>query len=458
MEVIQILRKLGYNTSITEEYQKLIQTWMLGFKGEIKGFHKYKEYNGEEEVNRERKTLGMFKQSAEDWADTIFNDSVDINIADEEEYQVVDTILKRNGFRSQYPEFIELSFALGTGANVEFKDSLGEAKVDFVSAEKVFPLEIDNKEIVGCAFVSMYSDTVVYLNIHERQRDNTYIIYNLFLEEEGTNLKEVYVEGVEEMVARPIKTFQIVKPAIVNNLSPSQAMGISIYANAYDEAKSVDTSFDSLDVEIDNGKKKMYVKTSAMNFNIDKDGEQVPIFDKNQSVYYVMPEEDNATGSNKLIEESNGELRVDPIVNALQTQLNLFSRKVGFGDGYYTFKDGTVYTNTTQVISSNSKMYKTLRKHEKKVESALIGMVKALYYLETGKELISDVTVDFDDSIIEDTAEIKRQALIEYNADLIDKIEYYMITRKLTEKQAIKLAKEMEKRTPTSDEDPPPED
>ena len=56
-----------------------------------------------------------------------------------------------------------------------------------------------------------------------------------------------------------------------------------------------------------------------------------------------------------------------------------------------------------------------------------------------------EITVNFDDSIIEDTAEIKRQATSDFNLDLISKQEYYRQVYKLNDKQANEFAKQMAK-------------
>ena len=88
-------------------------------------------------------------------------------------------------------------------------------------------------------------------------------------------------------------------------------------------------------------------------------------------------------------------------------------------------------------------------------------MVKGLLYVEatfggdTKLKLDADITVNFDDSIIEDTAEQKRQAMLEYNAGLIDAIEYYMAVYKMTEDQAIEWRDKMLERALPVEEEPP---
>ena len=45
-------------------------------------------------------------------------------------------------------------------------------------------------------------------------------------------------------------------------------------------------------------------------------------------------------------------------------------------------------------------------------------------------------------------AEVKRQALIEYNAGIIDKVEYMVRVYKMNEDEALKKIEEMETRKP----------
>lgn len=68
------------------------------------------------------------------------------------------------------------------------------------------------------------------------------------------------------------------------------------------------------------------------------------------------------------------------------------------------------------------------------------------YAYVDGTELPPDITftVDFDDSIIEDTAEKKRMALTDYNAELISAQEYYRQVYSLDDQQAQAFAKQMQ--------------
>ena len=79
-------------------------------------------------------------------------------------------------------------------------------------------------------------------------------------------------------------------------------------------------------------------------------------------------------------------------------------------------------------------------------------------YLRIGKEYEKDITIDFDDSIVEDSAEVKRQALLELNAGIIDNVQYYQDVYKMTKEQAIKFDAEIRNRKAATQPEEPLED
>ena len=86
----------------------------------------------------------------------------------------------------------------------------------------------------------------------------------------------------------------------------------------------------------------------------------------------------------------------------------MLSSKCGFGETYYRFNGGSVAT-ATQVISENSTMFRTIKKHEIILEQALTELCRILLHLgNTALGLSLDeavkISIDFDDSIIEDKA------------------------------------------------------
>ncbi|MDL2276375.1 hypothetical protein LJC02_01855 [Breznakia sp. OttesenSCG-928-G09] len=451
MDAVTALKKLGY--TVDDSTHKYIPLWEEMYKGNIEGFHKYSEWNGKKLVNKKRKTLGMPKKACEDWADNIFNDNVYITV-DDDYQETFDGCLKLTKFRKRFPYQIELSFGLGTGALVEFKDTQGNPVIDMIRADMIYPLEVENGEIVSCAFASEQDGKLLYLNIHKKLDNGNYLIENRYYKQEKKKLLPFKKSKVKESYISKVKMFQIIKPAIVNSMELNSSMGMSVYAKAEDEMKSTDIDYDSLDNEIEVGKKRQYVKVGGLGIQVTEDGETVPIFDNDQTTFYILPGEEGEEGT--VVQETQSDLRIQAITDALQTNLNLFGRKVGLGDDYYSFKDGSVYTNTSQVISSNSRFYKTLKKHEKMIQDVIVELVEALYYLQYDSFYLGDVTIDFDDSIVEDSEAIQRQALLEKNSGLIDNVQYYMDVYKLTEDQAIEFNKKIQERLREQTPEEPP--
>ena len=101
-------------------------------------------------------------------------------------------------------------------------------------------------------------------------------------------------------------------------------------------------------------------------------------------------------------------LRTQEHNTGIQDQLNLLSSKCGFGENHYRFDQGSVAT-ATQVISENSTMFRTIKKHEIILSQVLIELCRIILRLgntamNAGLNEDVEISIDFDDSIIEDKA------------------------------------------------------
>ena len=128
-----------------------------------------------------------------------------------------------------------------------------------------------------------------------------------------------------------------------------------------------------------------------------------PAFDPDDSVFYALPEDDaNKEG---LLKEIDMSLRVEQHSKAINDDLNYLSLKCGFGTDRYQF--GVTGAKTaTEIISENSDMYRMIKKHEILLEDALRQLIQIIIRLGMilGNTLNPEceITIDFDDSIIED--------------------------------------------------------
>ena len=114
----------------------------------------------------------------------------------------------------------------------------------------------------------------------------------------------------------------------------------------------------------------------------------------------------------------------------IQDQLNLLSSKCGFGENHYRFNQGSVST-ATQVISENSTMFRTIKKHEIILEQVLIELCRIILRLgntamNAGLNENVEISIDFDDSIIEDKQTDFSRDMQLLNAGIMNDWEFRM--------------------------------
>ena len=421
--ITRYLQERGFGCA-ADDYYSQIELWQKWYKGKVPSVHNYTQYNGKRTLRRCRRSLGMAKAVAEDWANLLLNEKTSITVKKKNPQQKIEQVLNENGFWVRGNQLIELSFAMGTGAFVEFLDG-DEVKIDYVRAGMIYPLAWDNGHVTECAFASEHSNKkvkTVTLNIH-RLENGKYIIENHLFERNGNTLREIALpENVEPEVktGSAVPRFQLITPNIANNINPDCPLGISVYANALDQLEGTDLVYDSYINEYRLGKKRITVPLSLARIEMEKDGSVTPTFDDNDTEFYAVPQEQ---GMENKIQEHNMQIRAQDHSQGIQDMLDLVSWKCGFGFRRYVFKDGQVKT-ATEVISNESDLYRNICKHELLLAQALQGLVSAVAdMMKLGQQ---EVTVTFDDSIIVDADKQRETDRQDVRDDLMQPWEYRM--------------------------------
>lgn len=465
MNILEKLKGLGFDTVPKEFYEQSVDVWQSWYKGKIDSFHKYKCYNGKNFVRQERYSVGMAKKVCEDWANLLLNEKVHITLEGENEQAFFDKVCHENNFVVKANETQEKKAALGTAAyvfsvtDVPVDEESGEMtgtgtdiKIDYVSGKKIIPLSWDNGIIRDCAFAvekTIKGNEYVYLQIHHVVDSGNYDIENVLYRKNNETLSDIdlnEVEGFEHMpptihTGSPKRQFVIDRMNIANNSSDGDnPLGVSVFANAIDQLKAVDVVYDSYITEFVLGKKRVMVKPSAMQ---TLDGE--PAFDSNDVVFYIMPEDSK---DESVIHEINMNLRTGEFNTGMQDALNMLSAKCGFGENHYRFNQGSIST-ATQVISENSTLFRTLKKHEIILNDVLIEIARIILRLGNiylGESLDEDVeiSVDFDDSIIEDKATEFQRDMTMLSSGIMQPYEFRMKWMNEDEKTAKAALPKME--------------
>ena len=400
MDISAYLKKRGYLT-VDATYRSKVDEWLDWYQGDVKDFHAYSVYNGIQKVGVRRASLQMAKSIAEDWANLLLNERVVIHASSFQNR--LEELLQKNRFTVRGNQLIELAFALGTGAFVEYLSSDNEPVIDCIRADLVHPLAWDNGVVTECAFGGVRAirqKECCYLQLHVLDENGTYSIENhLFDNETGEELSlEEYCPDLAPKVETGSETplFQIITPNITNNFDLDCPMGVSVYANAISALRSLDLAYDSYTNEFALGRKRIMVPITMAKIQMTKDGTAQPIFDSNDVAFYAMQLPDGATQE---IKDISPPIRATEHEQGIRLMLNLLSKKCGLGNDRYQFEAGGVKT-ATEVISEKSDLYQNLRKHELLLGPAIVDMVKALAFLDGAAE--PDAQVSFDDSIIND--------------------------------------------------------
>jgi A118 family predicted phage portal protein len=472
MNITEKLKQLGFST-VSEDFYRKVQEWKSWYAGDVKGFHRYKVRNGAGTVHCKRYTLNMGKKIPEDWANLLMNEKVKITLEGQREQDFVSRVFAENNFLVKANEMQENAFALGTAAVIPrvvgmettkagpVPGSAGGIVMDYVTVEHIWPLAWQNGVITECAFssiVTVNGEQYCYLQIHHRV-NGLYDIENRIYHYRSGNVDAeaalAEVPGFERVppvvhTGSGQRQFVIDRPNIANNYDDNIPLGISVFANAIDVLKGVDVAYDSYVNEFVLGKKRIMVKPSAMEY---LDGE--PAFDSDDLVFYVLPEDSGNGGA--VITPIDMTLRTSEHNTGIQDQLNLLSGKCGFGENHYRFDQGSVAT-ATQVISENSTMFRTIKKHEIILEQVLIELCRIILRLgntamNAGLNEDVEISIDFDDSIIEDKQSDFARDMQLLNAGIMNDWEFRSKWMNEDEATAKKMLPKMEDMTTEKEEE-----
>ncbi len=358
-------------------------------------------------------------------ADLLLNERVKITIGDATTDAFVQDVLRQNNFMTKGNEYQERKAAKGTVAYVPYLADAevddqghilnGTVKINYLEAPNIFPLSWENGKVTECAFVftkTCRRKKYAQIQFH-RLEDGFYVIENTVVECTTGAGRELTKEEWSQLpvfsgLAERIETgsdkpqFVVDRLNIVNNADEddSNPMGVALFANAVDTLRKIDLTYDSYANEFDLGRKRIFVAPELLD---DKYGN--PTFDTSDTVFYRLPE-DYLKDTNEAIKEVNMELRVDAHSKAIDDDLNYLSVKCGFGTQRYRFVNGSAQT-ATQVISENSDMYRSVQKHELILDEVLKELIRIIIRLGIASRVAglnedTDITIDFDDSIIED--------------------------------------------------------
>lgn len=437
-----------------EYYTLFIFVWQAIYKGFYKAWHEVplKTIRDPKGKTRTLATMNAGKMACSQMARYVWNErcSITASMASAPEDDPLDGflqyVLKDNRFGSAFGDLLEKSFALGGGALKEWveipKDEngndLGEGKVriGYTMASQFVPTAWDNSKVTSGIFVSREARDGYYYTVVEWHHwdGTTYRITNDLYRQpikgsEPQNilgwwypLDKVYPLLSPDTTIEDVNQafFQYIRPFGANYADDNSPLGMSIYAPALNTLHGLDIMFDSLQREFVLGKKRIIAPARSMKVSAGVNGSRPDrYFDADDEVWEALAT-DNP--EDLKIYDNSVDLRVEPHITGINGDLSILCAQIGFDPGTLSFDATKGLKTATEVISENSKTFGTVKAHENLLKDSLVDMVHAIFDLaarygltwegKTIESLISggyDVSVQFDDSIIEDkNAEINR--------------------------------------------------
>lgn len=512
-----VFQKMGAETKIAKEFKDIFEIggvpsfnqyyyfgifiWKYLYKGFYQPWHlvrrqsiePLRDFKGNIQNNRELFRTNIAKALCAEMAGLIWSEEcqVNVNLKDFEPTEdentdkagrFIEYVLKKNNFSQKMQEAIEQMLALGGEAikvwyevqhdeNGNEIPNSGIIKIGWCMADQFIPIAWDNAKVDSCVFISRKAINGYYYTRLEWHKWNgaTYTISNELYRAEMRNganenqdilgfrypLNAIYpfLDEQTEIHNLEQSLFTYMRTPTANNLDDNSPLGMSIYGNALSTLKAIDETYDSLVREIELGRKRIIVPAKAVKkIASDDTGEPVRYFDATDEVYQALATDD--TDSLKIVDNSV-EMRIAPHIEALNAHLSKLCLDVGFSSGTFTFDMKNGIKTATEVVSENSKTYKTVKCCQNMIAPAIKGLIHnifalaCLYDVEFEGEKVNswfneseplqnqyELNIYWDDSIIQDRQTNINEGINFVNNGLISKITFLTKYLGLTVEQA----------------------
>ena len=377
----------------------------------------------------------------------------------------VQKVLDKNAFSEKMQESIEEGLALGGSALKVWCESKHDEDgneipdtrkimIGYAMADQFVPLAWDNARVTEGVFVSRIAKGGWYYTRLEWHRWNglTYVITNELYRSEITKgkdgadsqdilgvrypLAEIY-PYLDEVTEVPVEEslFSYWRTPIANNLDDNSPLGMSIYGNALETLHALDVCYDSFVREFRLGKKRIIVPARAVRMVADpQTGRMLRYFDPNDETYEAMASD---SPDDLKITDNSVELRVEEHVAAINAFLSILCLQIGFSAGTFTFDQHTGLKTATEVVSENSKTYKTIKTLQNQIRPAIEHLVRniidvaILYGIDdegvTVESLASrgyEVQVTFDDGVTQDRQTNINEGVMLVGAGMLSKFTF----------------------------------
>ena len=339
------------------------------------------------------------------------------------------------GLFTLFQRGIERAFAMGTGAMALWFDVAedgADVRVRRYDAKMVIPLTWDEDGATECAFctrVTAKGRQAVQLQMHLLDGGTYHVVTKVWVDGRAVPPESLgVIEDFDTQCAVP--TFCLLSPAIDNVVQDTSPYGVSVFEDAVDTMKVLDTAWTALYDETDLMRAVLMLPDSMIDVRQDgPDGtvRTVPFGDQEQRLYRLTSSPIGEEGKPYAFAPP---MRTSSIYETYSAALSALGDECGFGSQYFRPDKSGGLKTATEVSADNSALMRNIRNHENALGKGLGRLLTALCVcarLHCGADVeedVSPVEVTWDDSIITDTQAEKQQMLAEIAAGVVPKWMY----------------------------------
>lgn len=468
--------ELGGVPAFNQYYYNGIFIWKWLYRGFYKLWHIIPcPTIGKPDNQRELYRMNIAKAICAEMASLVWGEECTVNVSmdgrestDENPDPLNEFIQKvfcDNAVREKMQGSVEQALALGGSAlkvwsevrRDENGNELPESRsinIGYAMADQFIPTAWDNAKVTEGVFISRQAKGGYYYTRLEWHKWNglTYTITNELYRSEITKgktpgesqdilgvrwpLADIYPYLEEETVIPVSESlFTYWRTPIANNLDDNSPLGMSVYGNALETLHALDICYDSFVREFRLGRKRIIVPARAVRTIVDPDtGKMVRYFDAMDETYEALASD---SPDDLKITDNSVELRVEEHVAAINAFLSVLCLQTGFSAGTFTFDQHTGLKTATEVVSENSKTYKTIKTIQNQLAPAIEHLVRniidvaVLYEMDyEGQSIESlsaggyNVSITFDDGITQDRQTNVNEGVMLVGAGLLSKYTF----------------------------------
>ena len=467
--------ELGGIPSFAQFYDFGIYIWKALYKGFYKPWHLLPAPTiANPKQTRELYRMNAAKAVCAELAGLVWGEECEINVSidgmesDDDNpdplNEFVQKVLCDNAFHEKMQESIEEACALGGSALKVWRDIRHDSdgnevegseniRIGYAMADQFVPISWDNAQVREGVFISRVAKAGWYYTRLEWHTwdGETYTVKNeLFRSEitKGANgdsqdilgirvpLAEMY-PFLEEETVIPVgeSLFTYWRTPIANNLDDNSPLGMSVYGNAMETLHALDICYDSFVREFRLGKKRIIVPARAVRTVVDpQTGAMCRYFDANDEAYEALASDDP---NDLKVQDNSIELRVDEHIAAINAFLSVLCLQLGFSANTFSFTQHEGVKTATEVVSENSKTYKTIKTMQNQLRPAIEHLVRniidvaVLYGMEHDGQSVESlagggyhVNIVWDDGVTQDRQTNVNEGVMLVGAGLLSKYTF----------------------------------